>query len=95
VCEVGEPPPPSGSKGRAEEEEEEGPRRKELAGGGRPVQRSGGGTGRADERWKRMALLFLRCVVGEVNFYMSNFSPVHEPNYEIGLWVWICIVGDS
>lgn len=74
VCELGEPPPPSGSKGRMEE----GPKREELAGGGGLVQRSGGGAGRANERWKRMALLFLRCVVGEVNFCMSNFSPVRD-----------------
>ena len=75
VCELGEPPPPpSGSKGRAEE----GPKREELAGGGGLVQRSGGGAGRANESWKRMALLFLRCVVGEVNFCMSNLSPMHD-----------------
>ena len=68
MCELVEPPlPPSGCKGRAEEEEE-GLEREELAGRGGPVQRSGGGAERAEERWKRMALLFLRCVVGEVNF---------------------------
>ena len=80
--ELGELPLLPGSKGHTEE----GPKREELAEGGRPLQRSRVGAGGGQTRWKRRALLFLRCVGGEVNFCMPNFSPVRDPNHKMGLW---------
>ena len=83
MCELGEPPPTSGSKGRAEEEKEEGPKREDLVGGGGPAE--DGGAGRADEM-EENGSPFLRCVVGEVNFCMPNFSLMRDPNHEMGIW---------